>query len=480
MLALAFAVRYAGAHAFVTQCTCYKDVAVGMTHMFRKLLLSSAIAFVLSQPAGAQQIASLQQTPSQRQAAALNLPDLTILGTVDPNVRKATAIVNGDIITDTDVDHRLGLVLIANGGKIAADEREVLRLQVLRNLIDEKLQIQEAKEHEVTIADGEVEQAYTRVAANFRQSKEAFEQFLREGGSSPASIKQQIRGELSWNRLLRKRVEPFINVGDDEVRGIIDKLEASKGQEEYRVGEIFLSAPPELQAQVLNDARRIVEQVRAGASFVAYARQFSEASTAAVGGDLGWVRGEQLSPALQGIVPTLQRGSVSDPVAVPGGVAIIAMVDRRQVLSVDPSNAVLSLKQMTIALPKDITEADARKLAATVQARTRNMGGCGKADEVAKEIGAEIVSNDQLRMGDLPAPLQQMLGTMSVGTATPPFGSAADGLRVLVLCGRDDPPANAGMPSFDQVYSQLNDQRVNSAARRYLRDLRRDAVIDYR
>lgn len=431
------------------------------------------------QPAVAQ-VTSAQQTASQRQAAALQLPDMTVYGTVDPNVRKATAIVNGDIITDTDVDHRLALVLIANGGKISAQERDVLRLQVLRNLIDEKLQIQEAAENEVTVPEGEVDQAYARVAQNFRQSREAFEQFLRANGSSPASIKQQIRGELAWSRLLRRRVEPFINVGDDEVQAVIRKLEESKGKDEYRVGEIFLSATPETLNQVLVDARRIVEQVRAGASFVAYARQFSEASTAALGGDLGWVRAEQLSPALQGIVSALPRGSVSDPVPVPGGVNIIAVVDKRQVLMADPANAVLSLKQMTLALPAGIGEAEARKKAADMQAMTRNMGGCGKADEVAKSLGAEVVSNDQLRMGDLPPQLQQILGQMPIGAATPAFGSAQDGLRVLVLCGRDDPPASAGLPSFDQVYGQMNDARVNSAARRYLRDLRRDAVIDYR
>ena len=449
---------------------CSKDTLQGMTYRFRKLpahaaLLSLCIA---SAPLAAQQLTGLQ------------MPELTIMGTVDPNVRKATAIVNGDIITDTDVDHRLGLVLIANGGQVSPEERNVLRLQVLRNLIDEKLQIQEAAQHQVNVPEAEVEQAYGRIAANFRQSREAFEAFLREGGSSPASIKQQIRGELAWTRLLRRRVEPFVNVGDDEVQSIIRKLEEAKGQEEYRLGEIFLSAPPELQGQMMADAARIVEQVRAGASFVAYARQFSEASTAAVGGDLGWVRVEQLSPALQAIVPSLQRGSVSDPVAVPGGVAIIALVDSRKVLSADPANAILSLKQLTIPLPAGISESEARKLAVSVQEKTRNMGGCGKADDVARQIGAEVVSNDQLRLGDLPVQLQQVMSSMQVGTATPPFGSAADGLRVLVLCGRDDPPANAGAPSFDQVYGQLNDQRVNSAARRYLRDLRRDAVIDYR
>ncbi len=440
--------------------------------------IAGLMAFAALLPATAQQAAPL--TNSQRQAAALNLPEITMMGTTDPNVRKANAIVNGDIITDTDVDHRLALVVIANGGKISDEERNVLRLQVLRNLIDEKLQIQEAASNEVTVPEAEVDQAYARVAANFRQDRAAFEKFLIDGGSSPASIKQQIRGELAWSRLLRRKVEPFINVGDDEVQSIIQKLEEAKGQDEYRVGEIFLSASPEIQAQVMNDASRIVEQVRSGASFVAYARQFSEASSAALGGDLGWIRAGQLSPALQGVVASLPKGGVSDPVAVPGGVAIIALVDKRQVLAADPSNAILSLKQLTIALPSDISEADARKLAASVQERTRNMGGCGRAEAVAKELNAEVVANDQLRMGDLPPQLQQLLGQMQVGTATPPFGSAQDGLRVLVLCGRDDPKANAALPSFDQVYSQLNDQRVNSAARRYLRDLRRDAVIDYR
>ncbi len=69
---------------------------------------------------------------------------------------------------------------------------------------------------------------------------------------------------------------------------------------------------------------------------------------------------------------------------------------------------------------------------------------------------------------------------LSIGQATPPFGSAADGLRVLVLCGRDDRPAAVAEPSFDAVYNQMNEERVNMRARRYLRDLRRDAIVDYR
>jgi peptidyl-prolyl cis-trans isomerase SurA len=107
------------------------------------------------------------------------------------------------------------------------------------------------------------------------------------------------------------------------------------------------------------------------------------------------------------------------------------------------------------------------------------MGGCGGADAAASKIGAEVVQNDQTKVRDLPPPLQEMLLGMSIGEATQPFGSLEDGVRVLVLCGRDDPEQTEG-PSFDQVYAQMAEDRVNARARRYLRDLRRDAIVEYR
>jgi peptidyl-prolyl cis-trans isomerase SurA len=106
------------------------------------------------------------------------------------------------------------------------------------------------------------------------------------------------------------------------------------------------------------------------------------------------------------------------------------------------------------------------------------MGGCGRARDVATNIGAELISNDQVRVRDLPPQLQAMLLDLNVGQVTQPFGSS-ERISVLVLCGRDDPQQATG-PSFDQVYAQLNDDRVNRRAQRFLRDLRRDAVVDYR
>ena len=83
-----------------------------------------------------------------------------------------------------------------------------------------------------------------------------------------------------------------------------------------------------------------------------------------------------------------------------------------------------------------------------------------------------------MKVRDLPAGLQQSLLGLSLGEATQPFGSMKEGVRMLMLCGRDDPKVASG-PSFEELMSQMEDDRVNKRAQMYLRDLRRDAIIDY-
>lgn len=402
-----------------------------------------------------------------------------MFGVDNPNVRRATAVVNGDVITGTDVDQRLALIVAANQGKIDEEEMKRLRLQVLRNLIDETLQIQEAKAADIEVAQAEVDQSYARVASqNFNQNTSAMDAYLKRIGSSADSLKRQIRGELSWQRLLQRNVQPFINVSDDEVNEVLARLKAAKGTEEYRLGEIYMSATPETRQQVYDNATKIVQQLRGGGSFVAYARQYSEASTAPVGGDLGWVRLAQLPGELATVARDLQPGQLVGPVEVPGGFDILYLIDKRQVLTADPRDAVLALKQISLPFPKGISEAEAGKRAEAFSNAMKAAKGCGDVDGVATGLGAQVVTNDQVKARDLPGPIQSSILQLSPGETLPPFGSLEDGVRILMLCGRDDPQADAG-PSFEQLQAQLEDDRVNKRAQTYLRDLRRDAVIEY-
>lgn len=409
----------------------------------------------------------------------LNLPgSVQFVGQQEPGVRKATAIVNGDVITGSDIDHRMALIIVSNQIQLPPEEVERFRAQVLRNLIDESIQIYNAGLQELTIEDREVNQFYERFAANLRQTPQNFSAYLRSIGSSERSMKRQIRGELAWQRLQRRNVEAFVSVGDDEVRAVMANLIAKRGTAEWHVAEIFMSATPETAAEVQANMARITQQIRAGASFQAYARQYSEATTAARGGDLGWIQAGQLPPELDLLLPQMPVGAVTDPIPNSGGFSIIMLIDKRQILVADPRDAVLSLMQLTIALPAGTTPAQAEARAEQFGREAQAMGGCANAQATATRLGAELLSNDQAVARQLPSALQQMLLGLSVGQATPAFGSQ-ERISVLVLCGRDDPPA-VPEPDFNTIQERINAQRVAARAQRYLRDLRRDAVIDYR
>ncbi len=450
----------------------------------RASFVGIAIALGVGSGAVAQETAQPGQLqaggqPQVNSTQSLRLPqNPQLFGTAMPSVVKATAIVNGDVITQTDVQQRLAFLAIANGGQIPPEEVDRLRDQVLRNLIDETLEIQAAKTEKIEIKQSDIDKTIQRVAENAKKTPAQLAAMLEANGSNIKSMQRQVQGEIAWQRLQRAKIESGVTVGDDEVKAVLDKLNASKGTEEFRVGEIFLSATPASQSQTLDNANKILVQLRQGASFAGYARQYSEASTAAVGGDLGWVRPEQLPAALATVLRDMPAGSISNPIPVPGGFSIIAVLDTRKILTPDPRDAILSLKQVSINFPKGTKHDAAEPIVSRFAEAAKNIGGCGGAEKIAADFHGEVVTSDGVKMRDLPTALQRLMLPMQVGQATQPFGSLDEGVRVLVICGRDE--ANSTAPSYDDVYNQLNEERVNSRAQRYLRDLRRDAVIEFR
>lgn len=440
---------------------------------FGKTARSAAMVAVLL---GASALAA-QTVPDP---TGLNLPpNLQIFGKADPNVRKPTAIVNDSVITGTDVDQRLAMTLALNDVKLPDDQRDQAKLQMLRQLIDETLQVQEAVANEIKVTPAELEQSFNGVARKFGKSPAEFRTYLRSVGASDRTLLRQIEGELAWNRLLRKRVTPFVNVSDEEVKQILSRLEAAKGSEEYHFKEIYLSATPERQAEVVDNMRKMVEQMRGGAPFEYFARNFSEASTKAVDGDLGWVRLAVLPAEMQQAGTAMSVGQIAGPIEIPGGYTLLYLVDKRQVLTADPRDAKLSLRQLTVKFPAGTTQAQATQRASSFAEAVKRINGCGGVKAIASEIGAEVVDNDAIVARQLPAQLQEIVLKMQVGQATPPFGTPEDGVRSLVLCGRDE-ARTASLPSSEQIQSQLEDQRVNLRAQRMLRDIRRDAVVEYR
>ena len=440
-------------------------------------LTVTTAALALAAAVGAQTVPDTEVSD----ANGLKIPkNVQIFGKLDPNIRKPTAIVNDTVITGTDVDQRVALIVAANNIDLPNEDRDRLKLQVLRQLIDETLQIQEAKAHDITVTGDEITESYKRVASNFNRTSAEFGRYLREKGSSDRSLKRQIEGELTWQRYLRRKVEPTVNVGDAEVKGILDRLEAAKGTEEFHLREIYIKGDGDRAPQAMASAQQVMDQIKTGkAPFEYYARNFSDATTKAVGGDLDWVRTATLPDALAKSAQEMQVGQVAGPIETPGGYSILYLVDKRQVLTADPRDAKLSLKQLTVHFPEGTTQAQATDRAGQFAKLTQAIQGCGAVEKAAATIGAEVVDNDTIHIRDLPPQLQTIVLKMQVGQASPPFGSPQEGVRSLVLCGRDDPPSGT-LPNAEAVQGQLEQQRVNLRAQQMLRDLRRDAIVEYR
>lgn len=445
-----------------------------MNKVWRQVATGVA-ATLLAGSAGLAQTVQDQSVPD----TDLDLPsNLQIFGKLDPNVRKPTAVVNDTVITGTDIDQRVALFAAANQARLTLQERDRIRLQVLRQLIDETLEIQEAKANDITVAPDKVNEFYARVAANFKQPVAKLAGYLRDNGSSERALKRQIEGELAWQSYLRRKIE--VNVSDAEVQATLARLKAQQGTEEYELREIYLKADPANQQQVFANARQIIAGMEGGKnSFDYYARNFSASTTSGNGGDLGWVKLSTLPDTLAAAVQQMQVGQIGGPIDAPGGFSILYLSDKRQVGAADPRDARLNLKQITVKFPPGLSEQQASQRVQAFGAQIKALQGCGTVEKVASGIGAEVIDNASVRIRDLPPALQDLMLRLQVGQATPPFGSPDQGVRTLVLCGRDDARA-AELPRADQVQSQIEETRVNLRAQQRLRDLRRDAVVEYR
>ncbi len=393
------------------------------------------------------------------------------------DVERIAAIVNDQIISEYDLDQRIDLVKTVTQVPDDPADMKRLKTQVLHNLVDEKLQLEEAKKKDIKVTDKEIQEAVLDLGRQNNMPDAQFAQFLNSLGTARTSLADQIHAELAWNKLLRRTIR--VDVGDEEVQAVLDRLKANAGQFEYLVAEIFLiSDSPTKDEEVHQTAVRLVNQIRDGAPFQGIARQFSESATAANGGVVGWVQQGQLDPDVEQVVTHMRTKEVSDPIKTTGGYYIVNLMDRRRILSADPLDTQFKLKQIAVHF-KPNTPADQIK---TVQAGfaslAKGITSCDQVEQVAKSIGTPDFGDiGTVRAGDLPEAMQGAVMDLQAGQATEPI-QADNMLRVLVVCERTDPEFR--MPSPEEIENNLFNQRLSMLARRYLRDLRRDAIVDYK
>lgn len=396
-------------------------------------------------------------------------------------IQRIEALVNDQVITAYDVGQRMGLVLLATGQTITNEQQlEQLRQQVLESLIDETLEIQEAKRYEVPAPEGEIEAAYQRVARSYNRTPETFPELLQQYGTSKEAILKQIRAEYMWQTLVNGRYGSQSFATDEEVDEYLANLKANEGKMEYRISEIFFSVPdPTVDEIIAQRVNQIRSQMQGFQQFPLFARQFSQSTSAAQGGDVGWVTGTQLDPAVHRAVQELDIFEVSDPIKTSGGYYIIALTDRRRILSTEPMDELLNLTQITFRFTRDTTQEQVETWGQAAEERLESYSSCDNIPSLVEDLGGNTVLQDhgEIALKQLNPELRKILMPLQPGQHTGILNTP-EGLVIFFVCGRRMPEATP--PTREQVEQQLTQERVSMMARRYLRDLRRDAIIEYK
>lgn len=397
------------------------------------------------------------------------------------SVMEIEILVNDEPISSYDIDQRLRLVIAASGGVSSQDELDKVREQITKAMIDERLQLQEARiEFDFTIPDEEMEDYFVRRAQSMGQTPEQLAAALLNIGSSKKTMIEQMRAEVVWEQIVGGRLGQFVAVTDEEVEAIIKRMHDNKGKFEFRIAEIeMLVSNSSQDAAVKAAAEKLVEQIKGNTGrFPDIARQISASPSSANGGDLGWVSEADLTQETKDILLEVGIGGLTSPIKTPGGYRILAVQDRRKILSIDPLDTQIMLNQFMLKKPRSDNEVDAKKFKDAALALGKAPLNCEDLASKVSDFGAEPSTTiGAVRYRDLPDVVRTPVEKALIGVPTDVI-TMEDGLHVLVVCDRQDPVVQE--PDFDQIYSQIEGQRLAMMGRRYLRDLRRDAIIDRR
>lgn len=391
---------------------------------------------------------------------------------------RIAAVVNDQVISVYDLSARIRLVMASARLPDTPETRQRLVPAVLRSLIDETLELQEAKRLNITVSTDEIQQAVTRIAKQNDMSVPQLQEFLKRSDVPLEAMVSQVRAALAWSKVIAQRIRPTVEIGDDQVEDYLRRLKANQGKPQFHLQEIFLAVDsPQQEEEVRRTAERLAEQIENGANFALLARQFSQSATAAVGGDLGWVEEGALDTELEKEAERLKVGQVSKPVRTVSGYHLLLLRDRRQSGTSGAENAELKLEHFFLPGPPNAKPQDIAALRSVAQSVAESATSCAEFANLRKSLpDARTVLPEQLKTADLSPVLREVALKLPIGKASEPI-TLNNGVFLMMICERQ---GGDGLPSAEEVRNRLLRERLDLLTRRYLRDLRQAAFVDVR
>jgi len=449
--------------------------------MVAALLAAASPLGVLAQPRGDVAPPATAPAPAPETPAAAPAAPPTALTPMRPMSEAVAAIVNDDIISTYDLAQRMRLLIATTGAQPTQDTLPQFQQEALVSLVDERLQLQELRRVEkdqkfaIVATDEDVREELANMAEQNNLKTDAFLAALRSQGIAPETLFEQIRAQMSWQKWIRGRYGSRLRIGEDQIKATQVRLIAAASKPQYEVSEVFLDAGRTGgMDSAMKGAAQLVAQIQQGAPFAAVARQFSAASTAAAGGDAGWISQGELPPEVDAVLDQLRPGQLSAPIPVKDGVYIIYLKDKRS----GAGQTLVSLKQAAIALPATASQADVDAARVKLEAVKATIKDCKTLEATAGKTPG-VVAGDlgEAEVSDLSPEFKDAATRLQVGQLSDPIRTKV-GLHVLAICGKR--AASAAQIDHDQIENRLTGQQLSMISRRYMRDLRNSATIETR
>jgi peptidyl-prolyl cis-trans isomerase SurA len=401
------------------------------------------------------------------------------------------ALVNDRPISKYDLNQRMALVMSTSNIPRTPEMEKKIRDQVLEQLETELVQRQEALKNDVTVSSVEVDRQIQGILTDNHMTMDQLKEVLARGRVNLTTLRAQIAAQLLWQKTVEQRYAGRVNVTPEAVDAEMARIAEGQNKVHYVVSEIFLAVDnPDQDDKVLKDAQSHEAQMQAGAPFVAIARQFSQSPSAAQGGDIGLIYDGQLAPELNAALAKMKTGDLSPPIRSTGGYYIFILRQRLEPVGtkIDDTSgqpktlpATLPLARLLLPLgpkPAKAMVDNAMKYAVAIGSRVTS---CEMLSKVPTDVKAAVYMNfGMTRLADLSPQVRDALAKTESGGVAEPFLSAA-GVELFARCDKAVIKQQVYvLPKREDVERQLFEEQISAMARRYNRDLKRDADIEVR
>ena len=293
-----------------------------------------------------EEIKSQEQPKQKERIVPKKDAQVTHVSFFKPGDAKIMAVVNGDAISSSDIESAAKLFMMNTGVPLNNKTKPMIINKVLQSSIDEKIKYQEAEKNQVKLSDKELNEAYTRYEASRKLPRGGLAKILKQKGINPEVFRQQMKTEILWARLVRRKMASDSFITQREVEDAIARSKEDMKSPKYMVSEIVIPSGKAKNLDVL------VDNIRRDGMFNMYAAQFSMAPSSANGGSLGWVKEGQLAKPLEDKIKRMKIGQVSQPVKHDGSYYILRLDNKfvpngkQQDISFDDMKNVLETERL--------------------------------------------------------------------------------------------------------------------------------------